>query len=291
MQKKDIKNHYFIKDLENISGIKAHTIRIWEQRYKILTPERTNTGLRFYNETQLNHLLNIVKLVGLGNKISSLALLSEEEVTLKCQKTENFSPLFEDFFSEFIKKILNFDEDESHRHLSFYHLKNGTKPHLKNVLFPLINHLFLLFKNKTIKKIHLDFANQILIKHLNQIFTENNSEKSTHLLIIKDNDSLLKFDSLIWKNIALNANRNALVLYHLPDIKDLEVLKIKNEINKIFIVNLSMISGLKIYLHNLRKLFPKAAFAHFFNDELINKDSNLTLIKTIKDYEDWIVKS
>ncbi|MCK5171594.1 MAG: MerR family transcriptional regulator, partial [Bacteroidales bacterium] len=51
---------YSIKELENLSGIKAHTIRIWEKRYGILKPDRTDTNIRFYSDIELKRLLNIV---------------------------------------------------------------------------------------------------------------------------------------------------------------------------------------------------------------------------------------
>ncbi len=59
--KKDFRNKLFIKDLENITGIKAHTIRIWEQRYHIFTPHRTDTGIRYYDEDQLRLILPFVR--------------------------------------------------------------------------------------------------------------------------------------------------------------------------------------------------------------------------------------
>ena len=71
---------YKISDLENLSGVKAHTIRIWEQRYKVLTPLRTDTNIRYYDDEQLRKLLNVVSLMNAGNKISAISKLSDEEL-------------------------------------------------------------------------------------------------------------------------------------------------------------------------------------------------------------------
>jgi DNA-binding transcriptional MerR regulator len=71
---------FTIKDLENFSGIKAHTIRIWEQRYGILSPDRTDTNIRKYNDTDLKSLLNISLLNSLGHKISNIAKLSDDQI-------------------------------------------------------------------------------------------------------------------------------------------------------------------------------------------------------------------
>ena len=72
--------NYSIKDLEKITGIKAHTIRIWEKRYGILKPLRTKTNIRFYSDQDLRLLMNIAVLNKHGYKISSLNNMSDDEV-------------------------------------------------------------------------------------------------------------------------------------------------------------------------------------------------------------------
>ncbi len=73
-----IKQNFTIKDLENISGIKAHTIRIWEKRYNLLQPKRTGTNIRYYSPENLTKLLNIVLLNNNNFKISKIALMSDD---------------------------------------------------------------------------------------------------------------------------------------------------------------------------------------------------------------------
>jgi DNA-binding transcriptional MerR regulator len=74
-------NVFSIKDLENFSGIKAHTIRIWEKRYRILEPDRTDSNIRTYSESELKKLLNISYLNRNGLKISKIARLDEDQLT------------------------------------------------------------------------------------------------------------------------------------------------------------------------------------------------------------------
>ena len=74
-------NVFSIKDLENFSGIKAHTIRIWEKRYQILEPDRTDSNIRTYSETELKKILNVAFLNRNGLKISKIARLNEDELT------------------------------------------------------------------------------------------------------------------------------------------------------------------------------------------------------------------
>ena len=78
-------SHFSIKDLERFSGIKAHTIRIWEQRYHLLTPQRTEGNTRLYSLEQVHHLLDIALLTGRGNRISALVEITPMERERKIQ--------------------------------------------------------------------------------------------------------------------------------------------------------------------------------------------------------------
>ena len=71
-------SNYSIKDLEQLSGIKAHTLRIWEQRYNIINPKRTDTNIRTYDDKDLKLVLNIALLKDHDYKISEIAKLSTE---------------------------------------------------------------------------------------------------------------------------------------------------------------------------------------------------------------------
>ena len=77
---KRIKSTFSIKNLENLYGIKAHTLRIWEKRYNLLEPDRTDTNIRRYSLESLKRLLNVTLLYNHGIKISKIAGLSDEEI-------------------------------------------------------------------------------------------------------------------------------------------------------------------------------------------------------------------
>ncbi len=77
---------YSIKDLERITNQKAHTIRIWEQRYGLLEPERTQSNIRFYDDQQLKKLLNVCMLITRGRKISHISKLNNKELSEEIDK-------------------------------------------------------------------------------------------------------------------------------------------------------------------------------------------------------------
>ncbi|PKP45409.1 MAG: helix-turn-helix-type transcriptional regulator, partial [Bacteroidetes bacterium HGW-Bacteroidetes-11] len=71
---------YSIKDLEQLTGIKAHTIRIWEKRYQLISPERTSTNIRYYTDNDLKRLLNVSILNRHGIKISNIVTMNNDEI-------------------------------------------------------------------------------------------------------------------------------------------------------------------------------------------------------------------
>ena len=75
-----VKTSFSIKNLEHLSGIKAHTIRIWEKRYNLFEPERTETNIRLYNLDSLQKLLNVSMLYKNGFKISKIARMEVNEI-------------------------------------------------------------------------------------------------------------------------------------------------------------------------------------------------------------------
>ena len=105
-----IKNSFSIKDLENLSGIKAHTIRIWEKRYNLLVPERTDTNIRTYNLRSLQKLLNISFLNSNGFKISKIAALDEFQIAAKVKEMSFLGSTEDHAFNAFKLAMLNFDQ-------------------------------------------------------------------------------------------------------------------------------------------------------------------------------------
>ena len=105
-----IKTSFSIKDLENLSGIKAHTIRIWEKRYNLLIPERTDTNIRTYNLQSLQKLLNISFLNSNGYKVSQIAALDEFQIATKVKEISFLGNVESHAFNAFKLSMLNFDQ-------------------------------------------------------------------------------------------------------------------------------------------------------------------------------------
>ena len=128
-------SQYSIKDLERISGVKAHTIRIWEKRYNILEPERTDTNIRFYSDGDLKRILNISVLTDNGHKISSIASLSDEILSQKILELNNLGfPDRSGLIENLIVAMLDMDEVKFEKILNSSIIKIGFEDTLFKVI-------------------------------------------------------------------------------------------------------------------------------------------------------------
>src|ERR1051325_8984560 len=102
---------YSIKDLEQLSGIKAHTLRIWEQRYNIIAPQRTDTNIRTYDDQDLKLILNISLLKDHGYKISEISKLSVQDMSHEVLKISDKPLNYPDQVQALTLSMIDLDED------------------------------------------------------------------------------------------------------------------------------------------------------------------------------------
>ena len=167
----NIKQDFTIKDLENISGIKAHTIRIWEKRYNLLEPRRTETNIRYYSSDNLQKLLNIVLLNNNNFKISKIAKMSDEELILQSREMAFDSLNNDEAINSFKLAMFQFDKvlfNDTYNRL----LLNMTFSRIfKDVFIPFLDHIGLLWQTDTLIPAHEHFISNLIAQKI-QINTE-----------------------------------------------------------------------------------------------------------------------
>jgi MerR family transcriptional regulator, light-induced transcriptional regulator len=132
---------YSIKQLETISGIKAHTIRIWEKRYALMTPLRTNTNIRYYSDDHLKKILNIALLINGGHKISKVAPLSDKE--LNKLVSSDFvgscsTELVEKHINAMLLAMIDYDENYFEKIFSDSVLQLGFRETIAELIYPFL---------------------------------------------------------------------------------------------------------------------------------------------------------
>ncbi len=188
-----IKTAFTIKDLENLSGVKKHTIRIWEKRYNLLSPERTKTNIRYYSTESLQHLLNIVLLYNNGYKISKIANLDQSEILEHCKNLVEEKAEKNKFINEMKIAMLHFDQQPFEKAFQKFNHILPFRDIFQRYFLPFLNELGFLWQTKTINPAHEHFISN-LIKQKILIHTEKlilqKSENKHHkfVLFLPDNE-------------------------------------------------------------------------------------------------------
>jgi len=153
----NMKSDFSIKDLENISGIKAHTIRIWEKRYKLLEPERTETNIRHYGLRSLQKLLNVAFLNSNGIKISTIAKLSNEEVSAHVREIASRGNIEHHAINAFKMSMFHFDQVLFYKTYMNLLERYTFREIFYDIFIPLLNEMGLLWQTNTISPAHEHF--------------------------------------------------------------------------------------------------------------------------------------
>lgn len=203
---------YSIKELENYSGIKAHTIRIWEQRYNLLSPKRTPTGIRYYNDEDLKKILAISVLLKSGYKISKVAKLTKDELNLELSKIEDNNvdnnTKYEKYINSLLAAGILFNEKEFN-----YHFKKAQELFdlleiYENIIYPLLMKIGAMWGKDDMNPIQEHFISNLIrqkiLKAIDEIEEPNSNreiilflpEKETHEIGLLIANFILKKEGL-----------------------------------------------------------------------------------------------
>ncbi len=189
----NVKKFFSIRDLENLSGIKAHTIRIWEKRYNLLSPERTSTNIRTYSLISLQKLLNVTLLYNNGYKISKIARIPEENIPIMVREIVAKSSVKNHAINAFKLAMINFDQTLFFNTYNSLLAERPFREIFKEVFIPLLNELGLLWQTNTISPSHEHFIT-CLIKQKIIINTEKllsippTKKDKTFVLFLPENE-------------------------------------------------------------------------------------------------------
>ncbi len=184
----NIQSEFTINDLENLSGIKAHTIRIWEKRFNLLAPKRTDTNIRRYDIDNLRKLLNVALLYNNGHKISTLAELTDSQLLVDVNELLLAAPDKSAHISSFKLAMLNFN---THLFEETYQLLLSDKSFsdvFVDVFIPLLNEIGLLWQTNSINPAHEHFISNLirqkLFLNIEKLSFKQNTDSRTFILFL-----------------------------------------------------------------------------------------------------------
>lgn len=272
---------YSIKDLERLTGIKTHTIRMWEKRYGIIQPDRTETNIRFYKDADLQKLLNISILNKNGRKISHISAMTEEEIAMGVSSLSVNHELVDADINSMVMAALGLQEDQFEEVLNSCLIKLGFERTFCEVIFPLFDKLRIMWQigriNACQERFITNLVRQKLLVAIDGIVGPGEDSKGTFLLFMPvghDNDiGLLFANYLIRKN-----GYKVVYLGTSVPFEHLKKLDYPEKFSQLFI-SLSLtvyLPEISLYINQLREVFSNQVIhvTNTFGSDYSSSDKN-----------------
>lgn len=157
---------YLITDLERITGVKAHTIRIWEKRYKVVVPNRSRTNIRYYSDDNLRKLLNISLLNKYGYRISTIVKMPENEINEKILEITENATNHGSCLESLVISMVELNEAKFEKVLSNSILKLGFENSILSIIFPFLERVGILWQAGSINPAHEHFISNLIRQKL-----------------------------------------------------------------------------------------------------------------------------
>ncbi|MGI0107733.1 MerR family transcriptional regulator [Salinimicrobium sp. WS361] len=288
-------DQFSISQLSQFSGIKAHTIRIWEKRYNALNPHRSQGNTRYYDGAQLRRLLNIVGLLPTGKKISKLCSLSDEELhkmRLEYEKEAGVESDYQYFINQLIAAGMSYDEANFEKVFSHCLLKFGLEKMYIEIILPLLDRIGLMWSVDNIPPSQEHFISNLLRQ---KMFTAIDSmpptsETGENWLLFLPEDEYHELGLLFSNFLLRSSGRNVIYLgANVPlasvdnCIKDLHI-----ENLLIFMVRCDLPENIESYLNELRKIAGNRKVfvaGRETSSEGVSTNENLVKISQVEDLQ------
>jgi MerR family transcriptional regulator, light-induced transcriptional regulator len=283
---------YSIRDLEKLTGIKAHTIRVWEKRYDIIHPERTDTNIRYYTDKELQRLLNISILNRSGYKISHISEMSDEEIITSVAKLSESNELVDADINSMVVAAVELSEDNFERVLNACLIKFGFERTFYEVIFPLFDKIGIMWQIGKLSSCQERFISNLirqkLLVAIDALVGSREDLGSFLLFMPADHENEI---GLLFANYIIR-KRGYQVVYLGPSVPFTHLKRLGSceRFQHIFVnMHLSLTAlDLKLYIKKLRTLFPEQDFhvslSGEFPKDLSSKLENIAFYPDLKHF-------
>jgi DNA-binding transcriptional MerR regulator len=183
-------NRFSIKDVENLTGIKAHTLRIWEQRYGIVVPQRTDTNIRYYSSEDLKQILKIVLLNQHGYKISRIKNMTDEESNRLLHQASDSEFQYNILINDLLEATIDMDTNRFDTMLNTYIKKNGIEQAVEHLLFGFLEKVGVLWMSDHIMPAHEHLVSNIIVRKIiaaiEKLPQQPKAEQTKYLLFLPE---------------------------------------------------------------------------------------------------------
>jgi len=284
-------SNYSIKDLEQLSGIKAHTLRIWEQRYNIISPKRTDTNIRMYDDHDMKLVLNISLLKDHGYKISDISRLSVQELYKEVIKISNLHLNYPDQIHALTISMIDLDEERFEKIISTNILQFGFENTMIHIIYPFLSRIGTLWVTGSIGPAQEHFITNLIrqkiIVAIDGQVSKHRPNSKKYLLFLPEGE--LHEISLLFANYIIRARYNKVI--YLGQSLPFNELMFAYDLHKpdyIFsaITSVPSNSDVQPYANKLMRAFPDSHIlltGYQVVGQDIQTDDNATIINNIED--------
>lgn len=287
---------YSIKELEKLSGIKAHTIRIWEKRYNLIEPHRTNTNIRYYTDNDLKRILNVAVLNRHGIKISSIAKLNDLELREEIIRVSATSDSSDTLIDSMVLSMIDLDEYKLETVIDKAIHKIGLKKTVTDVLYPFLEKVGILWQSGDVYPAQEHFVSNLIrqkiIAATDRISNPFNPEARKFLLLLPEGE---------WHEIALliaqylirEANHEVLYLGQSVPYSDVLAIGASKRIDYILFSSSTARKGFELgpYIKDLTGAFPDKKVLCSSSDRAVlppESSKNVVYLQHIEDLTGFI---
>ncbi|MDZ4838941.1 MAG: MerR family transcriptional regulator [Bacteroidota bacterium] len=282
---------YSIKELEILTGIKAHTIRIWEQRYNIIAPNRSNTNIRSYSDEELKYLLNVSLLNKNGHKISKIAIMTQDEVKEAVFSISDFNLEYNAQIDALTISMIDLDELTFEKLLATNILRIGFENTFIKIIFPFMQKVGLLWQTGIIKPTQEHFITNLIrqkiVVAVDGIVLKYGTKMPKAIVYLPEKE--LHENSLLFMNYMMR-KRNIHTLYLGASVPLDDLIATHYDYKPDFLVTLSVAQPAEIsiqdYLNKLYYHFPDTPILISGRQVIYNPilpHANLVVLKTIEE--------
>jgi len=282
---------YSIKEIEKLSGIKAHTIRIWEKRFGLIEPHRTNTNIRYYTDDDLKKILNVAVLNRQGIKISNIARLSDLELKEEIIRISNSSLSHNTLVDSLVIAMIDMDEYKLEAIIDKSISKIGLSTTVVDVLYPMLDKVGILWQSGDVYPAQEHFAanliRQKIIGATDQLSSTYNPKGKKFLLILPEGE-WHEIPLLFAQYLIKEANHEVLYLGQSVPYRDVLTIGASKQFDYIVISSTTTQPefDISVYLKDLGGAFPDKkilCFSSFLSEKPSGLSSNHIQLRYIED--------
>lgn len=288
-------SHYSIKEIEQLSGIKAHTLRIWEQRYNFIKPKRTDTNIRYYDDNDLRFVLNVSLLKDHGHKISHICSMPEQDIQTEVSRLMDKKMGFSEQIQALTLSMLELDEERFEKTLNTNILQIGFERTMMNLIYPFFQRIGILWQTGAITPAQEHFISylvrQKIIVAIDGQFVSPDNYHNTYLLYLPENE--LHEMSLLFSSYLIKS-RNNKVIYIGQNVPHSDLVNIYKDHNPDFLLTVMTTNPptneAQAYIYKLSETFKNSKIL-ISGHQVVGQDleipENVVLLNKLQDLIDF----